>query len=200
MWLHHFISRPFEISSFFLEDPWLDNGELFFPTILKMTASGRVHSWGHFSGHEWTSGIDFTLGGHYWLIILFGTLSNIIDAKAHLTWHFQAGLHPEKKHFILIVFMRRLLTPSKIKVGWTSILALQNDHFVIYCYGAWSQCLLERRTGLRCGWQSAVKTRLPCFTFAPWCTLLKGINKLLVPVNAYKRFQLKLWSGCQKPH
>ena len=134
MWLHHFISRPFEISSFFLEDPWLDNRELFFPTILKMTASGRVHSWGHFSGHEWTSGIDFTLGGHYWLIILFGTLSNIIDAKAHLTWHFQAGLHPEKKHFILIVFMRRLLTPSKLK--WDELLlALQNDHFVIYCYG-----------------------------------------------------------------
>ena len=152
MWLHHFISRPFEISSFFLEDPWLDNGELFFPTILKMTASGRVHSWGHFSGHEWTSGIDFTLGGHYWLIILFGTLSNIIDAKAHLTWHFQAGLHPEKKHFILIVFMRRLLTPSKLK--WDELLlALQNDHFVIYCYGA----EVEAR-GLPRWWQSAVKT------------------------------------------
>ena len=82
---YHFISRPFEI---FFWRSLIGQWELFFPTILKMTASGRVHSKSHFSAHEWTSGIDFTLGGqHYWLIILFGTLSNIIDAKAHLTWH-----------------------------------------------------------------------------------------------------------------
>ena len=57
---YHFISRPFEI---FFWRSLIGQWELFFPTILKMTASGRVHSKSHFSAHEWTSGIDFTLGG-----------------------------------------------------------------------------------------------------------------------------------------
>ena len=87
LFYYYLLALSWEEIFFWCVDPWLDNGKAVFPsvaTILKMTASGRVHSWSHFSGHEWTSGIDFTLGGQS---VALQTGQSIMLIKLHVKRH-----------------------------------------------------------------------------------------------------------------
>ena len=71
-------------------------------------------------------------------------LSNIIDAKAHLTWHLAAAgtgdstLKKKERILFLLYSWETATYTFQIKVGrpFQSSSSQQNDHQVIYCYEA----------------------------------------------------------------